>query len=194
MESAISNKTEEGDLSVIHNDDISIISEHVKESATENNVLGDGDKQNSLCKICKYVAKKKRGNIGVLSCHKCNELVHFHCSRLPPYMIYNLSTTSKKYACEICAEAPKTFLLKIIENVGKQNDNVEEIKADCVYERIEKKVDSLYELIEKYDIPSVADRVQGENESFIKLNNKCTENIGLRYHDTLRYNIFFLSL
>ena len=66
----------------------------------------------SRCKICKYNAVKK---CNVLTCQKCGELIHFHCSLLPPYMLFLLShPRAKKYTCEPCADVPSDFLENII--------------------------------------------------------------------------------
>ena len=45
-------------------------------------------------------------------------------------------------------------------------------------DKIESKVDKLIQIIEKYDIPRVADVVQKANNDIIKLNNECKEFIG----------------
>ena len=72
-----------------------------------NNTLGS----KTACKICSLPATltRKRNTRNVLCCHECSELIHFHCSKLPPYMLYSLSTTNKRYICEVCVDNPSTF-------------------------------------------------------------------------------------
>ena len=49
----------------------------------------------SNCVICSDNAVKKRNVL----CHKCNGLIHFHCTKCPLYMLFTLSTSAKKYVC-----------------------------------------------------------------------------------------------
>ena len=65
------------------------------------------------CKVCKYPTIKKQN---ILTCFKCCAPLHFHCTRLPPYMIYTLSRSSRMYVCEECTATPKSFLLDLIHN------------------------------------------------------------------------------
>lgn len=159
--------------------DGNINTEQENNSPTRSNILIEtlNKHEGRLCKICGSQAEKpdrKKGNVDVLSCNKCGELIHFHCSRLPSYMLHNLSTTSKKYACEICANTPNSFLM----SVKSIHENVENDSDDNRYKRLEEKIDQLTEIVEKYNIPCVADKIQMVHSEFNTLDNNCREYIG----------------
>ena len=56
-------------------------------------------------------------------CSVCSSVVHFHCSRLPPYMLYVLTSHRRLYLCEVCAHVPETFLLQLISNNNNKHNN-----------------------------------------------------------------------
>ena len=72
-----------------------------------------------------YENVKRRKKLTALQCHKCNGYVHFACTHLPPYMLYTLSQTTKKYACEACVNTPACFLKEIIEGSLDRYDQPE---------------------------------------------------------------------
>ena len=99
--------------------------------------------------LIQYYTKRRSGR-SALCCHECNDLVHFKCTQLPPYMLYKLSTTSKRYICELCAETPESFLLTLTSD-----DTKDIVSNACImpaklkkpseeqegrYEQLEKKV------------------------------------------------------
>ena len=104
-------------------------------------------------------------------------------------MLYSLSTTNKRYICEVCVDTPSIFFQNIIaENLQNCADKMELLDADkCTVQGensehsnnrlddIESKVDMLIQIVGKYDIPRVADGVQKANENFVRLNNDCKE-------------------
>ena len=99
------------DIQIINDDKETTI-----QDKTNNKIL------NSRCTACGYQATKgKRKNSCVLSCCKCAGLVHFPCSKLPPYMLYNLSNTSKRYTCEVCVV---NFLEETIQDNLKNYDQI----------------------------------------------------------------------
>ena len=175
-------------INTANHDTVENSSDNLTNFDRTNNV----DSNFKRCRICSYEAtltKKKNSRI-VLSCHVCNELVHFHCSKLPIYILYTLSTTSKRYVCEICADPPENFLQNIIMDniVGlgtngndflPTNAHTPDVAAtDTNHGRLtmlEEKIDKLSEIIEKYNIPRVADSVQNAHNSFNILNNNCKE-------------------
>ena len=57
----------------------------------------------ALCKICNSQASmaRKKTERNVLACHECGSLVHYHCTRAPPYLLYSYSTTGKRFTCEV---------------------------------------------------------------------------------------------
>ena len=71
---------------------------------------------NVVCNVCKFPATytKRRNTRSALCCHECNMLVHFQCSKLPAYMLYQLNTTDKRYICEKCTATPGFFLQTLI--------------------------------------------------------------------------------
>ena len=140
--------------SVINNNrndvkELTIINEQIESGTVDTNIKcrrsGDAVKQIlNTCPICNFRAVKKR-NASVLKCHGgCNRLIQYHCSRLPPYMLFVFSKGSKKYICEICADVPVTFLKNIINEdvdaVDDINKKSEGITKENRYEELEHKV------------------------------------------------------
>ena len=152
----------------------------------EKTVIDINKPLSSSCKICGLHAIKKRSGRSVLSCFECNQLVHFQCTKLPPYMLFNLSTTSKRFICEICAETPvdslKNLINDDIKDIGSLTGDTNPViydKVQVVNERLETRVNNLCEIVEKYDLPKIADKIQIVYENIGKLNNDFKENITL---------------
>ena len=76
-------------------------------------IISDTDEHS--CKICDLPATypRKRTARNTLYCHKCNKLTHFKCASLPKYVLYDLTTSSKRYTCEYCVNTPGSFLQSI---------------------------------------------------------------------------------
>ena len=106
------------DECVVNGCDIISIQDDQTKSEDNKNVTENPRKRDSVntnntgilskCGSCDLPASKKRKD--VLYCHKCNGLVHFNCSRLPIYMLFSYSTSSKKYVCEDCSIPTEDFL------------------------------------------------------------------------------------
>ena len=146
------------------------------------------NQESSTCTVCGYLAvyAKKRNEKSALCCYECNRLVHFPCSKLPAYMLYKLTTSAKRYVCEACVNTPTLFLQNLIRgDINNTDDNTCKERSLNItedegrYERLECKVNNLCTILEKYDIPRVADNVQAVYENLTKLNNNFHENVAL---------------
>jgi hypothetical protein len=133
-------------------------------------------KDSSLCKVCGNTATiaKKKNERNVLGCHECSGLIHFSCTRAPPYILYSYSTTGKRFTCETCANVPASFTQHtpaIEVPTSRTVPEPEEKRMDI----IEGKIDSIMDLLQKYDIPSIADVVQSASVNLTKLGNECRD-------------------
>ena len=55
-----------------------------------------------------------------LQCDKCNEWIHYKCSKLPAYMIIQLSKPKKAFTCNSCVKSKFSlvfhFMVKLLKN------------------------------------------------------------------------------
>ena len=107
------------------------------------------------CGSCKREAIKGRGT---LKCSNCTRLVHFECTRLPPYMIFTLTSSKKQYICEECASPSEAFLRSILDGsiVGTNSDATPVVSAAYTETDLTicSKIEEIYSYIDKYDLPS----------------------------------------
>ena len=153
--------------------------ESILTQLTQPNYEGKHGRQSvisSNCVICSSNAVKKRN---VLSCHKCNGLIPFHCTKCPPYMLFTLSTSSKKYVCELCAATPDHFLQKIVSDGINKIGNYDSTTQHTYNNPLDKRVSEMCEQFEKYDLSVVADKVQVVYDNLENINNRITENLSL---------------
>ena len=107
-------------------------------------------------------------------------------------MLYKFTASAKRYVCERCAATPENFLTNliaddlgsIITKMGNETPpNLETPSktgtTDDKFRRLESKVSDLCDIVEKYDIPRVADTIQAVFENFNKLNKDLKENIAI---------------
>lgn len=117
-----------------------------------------------LCGVCNYpaVVTKKKSSRSTLCCNHCSRPVHFACSKLPPYMIYSLVSTAKKYACEQCVGTPQDFLKNMIADdlINITTTPATTTKEPICTEPLEQRCLELCDTLTKYDIPKVADTMQ----------------------------------
>ena len=165
-------------LNKINNDKIISSQENNNIISQTQSIEKDGDSK-LYCKICSYHAVKKRN---VLICHKCNGLIHFHCTNLPPYMIFTLSTSTKKYVCEICADTPEKFLESIMK-VDMISDSIMVNKyteaQKTGYENLEYRVNQIDVMLEKYDMAAIAENLLDLGRLLEKAKNNMHENVGI---------------
>ncbi len=128
----------------------------------------------SLCPICEKEAIKKKN---VLKCSTCTHLIHFTCTNLPPYMLHSLSSSNKKYTCEICAATPETFLTSIVIGICGASGTSESTGADNRIEVLEHKVNSIVVALEKFDIQTVAENLNALGNKMEQANNNLTGNV-----------------
>ena len=114
------------------------------------------------CGSCQQNIEKGRHSI---KCHTCSGLIHFECTRLPPYILYSLSTSKRQYICEDCTSTPEEFLVSIIDK-GMQNV-YPTVKEDKMID----KMNEIQDFIEKYNLHDIVDTLNN-------LNSKITENFG----------------
>ena len=130
------------------------------------------------CNVCGFIAVKKEKR--VLLCHNCNGLVHFHCTRLPPYMIYTFSTSSKRYVCEACADTPIPFLEEMIQ-VGLhsyEKPEKNDIRSEHNGDNRDYKENEMAVIFEKYDFEAIAKNLLELGNTLRKTNENMVENIG----------------
>ena len=115
----------------------------------------------SVRKICGNNATlaKKKNERNVLACHECGHLVHFHCTRAPSYILYTYSTTGKRFICETCVKLPDAYSQSTSTTTVTPNITTP-VTDDARMDKIEGKVDLIMDLLQKYNIPSIADVVQ----------------------------------
>ena len=119
----------------------------------------------SRCPICQNDAVKKKNT--VLKCSTCSNLVHFPCSNLPAYMLYSLSSSQKKYVCEVCTATPEPFLTSIVTDICNSTEVKNNLVAplpvppviDNRYDIMENKMNSLSVILEKFDLQSLAENL-----------------------------------
>ena len=63
-----------------------------------------------------------------LQCDKCNDWIHYKCSKLPAYMIIQLSKSKRAFTCNSCVQSKFSLVFhklydEINEIVGKQDDH-----------------------------------------------------------------------
>ena len=140
----------------------------------------------SSCNVCRQVASftRKKSGRTALTCFECKSLVHYVCARLPPYELHNYINTKKRYVCEICSDAPESFLTELIgldiANVQRTPVERESILKDPErIAQIETKLDGLCETIEKYQISSLADRITTMYQQMSKVNKEFGDNINI---------------
>ena len=59
-----------------------------------------------------------------LQCDKCNDWIHYKCSKLPAYMIIQLSKSKRAFTCNSCVQSKFSLVFHKLydEIVGKQDD------------------------------------------------------------------------
>ena len=164
MEDTSNNTTKENTSSEISNKcndesgELNFTSEEISTQQTsETNIKKIND---IICSICKNKATKKQKT---LSCHNCGGLVHFQCSSLPPYMVYTLSTSTKRFVCEKCVDIPENFMEK------KRTDH---INANT------ERQDNIQILLEKYDFQNIAENLLQLCNKMEATSRQMNENIG----------------
>ena len=140
----------------------------------------------STCPICQEeaVKEKKKNDVDVLKCSSCSHLVHFTCTNLPPYMLYSLSTSTKKYTCEVCTTTPESFLTGIVTNicnVSKRETTTPAFNAEPIvdkrYDILENKINDLSVVLEKFDLHNMADNLSQLGNKLELTTNNMTANI-----------------
>ena len=135
----------------------------------------------SVCPVCQGEAVKKKN---VLKCSLCTKFVHFACTNLPPYMLYSLSTTAKKFTCEECVATPEHFLTDIVTNICRVSDGDRPIQqspappaVDNRYDILESKVNALSVVLEKFDMQSLTDNLTQLGGKLECTNNNMAANV-----------------
>ena len=132
----------------------------------------------SVCPICEGESVKKKN---VLKCSNCNKLIHFACSNLPPYMLYCLSNSTKKYTCERCAGTPESFLTGIVTSICDPSATAEKTGStevnDVRVEILEHKVNSILVVLEKFNISTIAENLNELGLKIEQTNNNLTGNV-----------------
>ena len=159
---------------------ITITQESVQLNDEHNETTSIKGINENKCMVCNYAAINKKNAI---SCQKCKLLVHYCCSKLPPYMLYTYTKTQKRYDCQVCAATPDDFLgeLIIADKMCITNDEQRFNKLESCDNSIllETRVSQLCDLVDKYDLRSIADKVQSVYTNLEKANNRFTENVAL---------------
>ena len=130
------------------------------------------------CPICHAEAIKRKNAVDVLKCGTCNNFVHFACTNLPPYVLFSLSSTNKKYTCEVCTETPEPFLTNIINNVcvassASQHSPIVDNRIDI----LENKVNNIMVALDKFDLQTLTDNLNTLGTKMETTNNNLTGNV-----------------
>ncbi|XP_071177865.1 uncharacterized protein [Mytilus edulis] len=62
----------------------------------------------------------------MITCNSCNKWIHYSCTNLPPYILFTLSSTQRKYTCRKCVVIPEDFIQKL-----ENNKNASTTNASC---------------------------------------------------------------
>ncbi len=131
----------------------------------------------SSCPVCHVEAVKKKNALDVLKCGTCNNFVHFACTNLPPYMLYSLSSSNKKYTCEGCAETPEPFLTSIVTKICNASEISKSPTSDNRIDILEHKVSSIMVSLEKFDLQTLTDNLNTLGTKMETTNNNMTGNV-----------------
>lgn len=70
----------------------------------------DNDNTNQYPSIMRSrINCKNMDNVQMIMCNSCSGWMHYQCSKLPPYMLFSLSTSKRKYTCMKCVQVPDNF-------------------------------------------------------------------------------------
>ena len=69
-----------------------------------------------LCPICNVTVDKN-----CLQCDKCKDWIHYYCSKLPAYIIIQLSKSARVFTCPSCVKSKYPLVFQ------KLNDDIEKI-------------------------------------------------------------------
>ena len=129
----------------------------------------------SSCNVCNQPAtlSKKKTLRTSLPCSECKSLIHFPCSKLPIYELYNYMNSKKRYTCEVCSAPPPSFLADLIHkditNIISDQKTVDQVSGGVTVGRVELlegKIDVLTETIDKLGICSISDKLQNMFKDF----------------------------
>lgn len=67
-------------------------------------------------------------NPNMIQCSKCQNWTHFKYTRLPVYVVYTLTSTSRRYDCEECTKVPSNFTLKLGSHEKVTDNKKQEIR------------------------------------------------------------------
>ena len=129
------------------------------------------------CPICQNESVKRKNAVDVLKCSVCNNFVHFACSNLPPYMLYALSSSAKKYTCETCSATPEPFLTNIVNNICNGSNTPERPITDNRMDLMEHKVNSIMVILEKFDLQALTENLSALGSKMEQTNNNLTGNV-----------------
>ncbi len=165
-------------------------------SSQSQNLKGrrSSESTRSICPVCEKDSVKKKNAIDVLKCSVCANYVHFSCTDLPAYMLFSLSSSSKKYTCSLCTKTPEHFLTGIVSGICRQpNNNSDSINTnnnssnnnnskdtnilDERYHTIENKINSLSVILEKFDLQNVVENLTNLGNKLEKTNGDMTAGV-----------------
>ena len=116
------------------------------------------------CIICGIVdfANLKRDQM--IKCEKCQGKVHYKCSELPVYELYQKTKDKrKKYVCDMCSDIPEDRLLELQEACKDPNNSVNDgVVADFTHS------------IQRFEL-SMADKISDIDNSVSAINTKVTD-------------------
>ena len=96
-------------------------------------------------------------------------------------MLYCLSNSAKKYTCERCADTPESFLTGIVTSICDASTTAEKTGStevnDVRVEILEHKVNSILVALEKFDISTLAENLNGLGMKIEQTNNNLTGNV-----------------
>ena len=158
----ILNCDEKNEISIL--DEISLCNDD-KLNANSDEIVSLSQNIVKSCSKCfRSTTKKDRS----LECGKCKGLVHYECSKLPPYTVYSLKPSKRLYVCEQCADTPKEFMSQwpTIENNVKGNNT--EI-ANVVSDDIQLSIKSICDSVEKVNFAEFTIDLKDKNNNIVSV-------------------------
>ena len=92
-------------------------------------------------------------------------------------MLFSLTSSTKKYTCEVCSETPETFLTSIVAGICNATDTKERVIADNRVDVLEHKVNKIMVSLEKFDLQTVTDNLSMLGNKMEQANNNLTGNV-----------------
>ena len=140
---------------------------------------------NDTCPICGHQATKTES----IKCNGCNSLVHYPCTKLPPYMLYtHIKKKTKKYECEECTGTIEGILFteetdppvaaaayNVTTEAARPTQLITDTDERIV--RLEDKIDLMSTTLKKFDLVKMAENLATVTKQLTLSQNERNETI-----------------